>query len=262
MRVSVHRCGGPDERRLHAGFLALMPRIETHARITFRGSACPARRDELVAETLGLAWAWYRRLADRGKDAAAFPATFAALAARAVRSGRRVAGPERAREVLSPVAQRRHGFRVEPLSTARHPRPGRSSAAPPRAAGQDALEERLRDNARTPVPDQVQFRIDWPRFFRGLSARDRRLATFLSLGHPGTAAAAKFRLSPSRVTQLRRKWYRAWRSFQDEGPGGGRPASPHGGAGRGERSSALAASGPGGGSRDTEVTSAPQGSIT
>ena len=45
-----------DEGRQHAGFLALLPRIETHARITFRGIRCPVRREETVAEAVGLAW--------------------------------------------------------------------------------------------------------------------------------------------------------------------------------------------------------------
>src|SRR5262245_507607 len=38
--------------RLHAGFLALLPRIETHARIFFRGVKCPGKRDDLIAEAI------------------------------------------------------------------------------------------------------------------------------------------------------------------------------------------------------------------
>ena len=57
----------------------------------------------------------------------------------------------------------------------------------------------------TPVPDQVQFRLDWPRFFATLSGRDRRLAAFLALGHSGRQAAGRFGLSPGRVTQLRQR---------------------------------------------------------
>ena len=64
----------------------------------------------------------------------------------------------------------------------------------------DAYEERLRDNTVTPPPDAAAFRIDWSHFLATLSARDRQLAHFLSLGHAGKAAARKFRLSPDRVT--------------------------------------------------------------
>jgi hypothetical protein len=61
---------------------------------------------------IGLAWRWHLRLAEKGKDATAFPTALASYAARAVRSGSRIAGQERANDVLSPVAQRRHHFFV------------------------------------------------------------------------------------------------------------------------------------------------------
>jgi hypothetical protein len=43
---------------LHAAFLALLPRIERHARICFRHLGCPQGRDDAVAETVALAWRW------------------------------------------------------------------------------------------------------------------------------------------------------------------------------------------------------------
>ena len=89
-----------------------------------------------------------------------------------------------------------------------------------------AVAERLQENAVTPVPDQVQFRLDWPRFFASLSARDRRLAAFLALGHSGRQAAGRFRLSPGRVTQLRQQWRRQWRAFVGEDHDAGRSLRP------------------------------------
>jgi hypothetical protein len=80
----------------------------------------------------------------------------------------------------------------------------------------DTFEERLHENRRTPVPEQAAFRIDWPEFMRSLSQRDRRLATFLSLGNLAKAAADKFGLSQGRVTQLRQEWCREWRRLNDE----------------------------------------------
>jgi hypothetical protein len=41
---------------LHAGFLALLARIQTHARIHFRHVRCPGRRDDLVAEAVAISW--------------------------------------------------------------------------------------------------------------------------------------------------------------------------------------------------------------
>ena len=95
----------------------------------------------------------------------------------------------------------------------------------------DAFEERLRDNRVTPPPDAAAFRIDFPQFVAGLAERDRRMAMFLSLGHAATEAAAKFGLSPGRVTQLRQRWLRDWRLCQGDVP----DASEHDEDGAGER---------------------------
>lgn len=43
--------------QLQAAFLSIQQRIVTHARIIFRGQRCPARKDDLIAETVALAWA-------------------------------------------------------------------------------------------------------------------------------------------------------------------------------------------------------------
>jgi hypothetical protein len=51
-----------------------------------------------------------------------------------------------------------------------------------------------------------------------LSRRDRKLLKFRSLGHANKAAAAKFQLSPGRVTQLRKIWCREWFARHGEVP--------------------------------------------
>jgi hypothetical protein len=202
---------------LHARFLRLLPKIEGHARIFFRGIKCPVKKEDKGQECVALGWGWFLRLAEQGKDVFAFPAAFAALVARAVKCGRRLCGQERSRDVFSPLAQQRRGFRVELLpATTRSPHDSLYSD-PHGQAVHDAFEERLRDNAVTPPPDAAAFRIDWPQFLCGLPARDREMALFLSLGNSGKAAAAKFGVSPGRVTQLRQQWCREWRLCQGEG---------------------------------------------
>jgi hypothetical protein len=218
----------PRHDRLHAGFLALLPKVEAHARIYFRGVRRPGARADRVAEAVALAWKWYVRLAERGKDPRGFPAAFAALAARAAGCGRGVCVRGRARDALNSAAQRRHGFTVSPLPPARAGLD--SPCSDPRGQGdRDALEERLCDNTLTPVPDQAAFRIDWPRFLGSLPRRDRALAQFLALGHKALEASRRFGLSPGRVTQLRQGWCRRWRAYQ--GAGAGRPVGTGRGAG-------------------------------
>jgi hypothetical protein len=96
-------------------FLALLPRLEQHAHIYFRDVRCLDTRADRVAETVALAWKLYLSLTSRGKDVNEFAMAFIVVAARAVRCGRRLAGGERSKDVLSALAHRRHGFTVEPL---------------------------------------------------------------------------------------------------------------------------------------------------
>src|SRR4051794_17307153 len=98
-------------------FTSFLPRIETHARIYFREIKCAIQRADCIAEVVAIAWKWFCRLMRRGKDATQFVSALASLAARAVKSGRRACGGDRTNDVLSPLAQRRHGFSVQSLPT-------------------------------------------------------------------------------------------------------------------------------------------------
>jgi hypothetical protein len=188
----------PDPR--HAHFLTLLPAVRSAARTRFRYVSCPDRRDDLVLEAVALAWAWHARLVARGRDPAAFAATFARLAARAVAGGRRLAGQEPARDVLSRACRRRHGFAVEPLPV----------VAP---SGSSPLAEALSDNTRSPVPVQAQFRVDFPTWLDRLAARDRRIVVRLAVGHRTSEVAAAVGLSAARVSQLRGEFRRSYLSF-------------------------------------------------
>jgi hypothetical protein len=201
---------------LRAKFQAFLPRIERYGRFHFRDLKCAVRKADCIAETVALCWKWFVSLAERGKDGSQFLSTLSFLAARQVKGGGRLCGKENAKDVMNPITQRRHGFKLERLPvTTRTPHEDLYGDAD----GQrqlDEYEERLSDNSITPPPDQAAFRIDWPRFLRTLTHRDRELARFLSLGHQGTSAAAKFGLTPGRVTQLRQQWCREWRMFEGE----------------------------------------------
>jgi hypothetical protein len=203
---------------LHAAFLAILPRIERHARICFRHLGCPQRRDDAVAETVALAWRWYLRLVERGKDPAEFVSTFAGYAARAVRHGRRVCGQEAGQEVLSLRAQARHGFVVLRLP------------AGPSTLNGSPLEEALLDNAVTPPPEAAAFRIDFPAWLASWPERDRRLIEALGLGERTLALADQFGLTPGRICQKRREHHGDWERFCGDLPVD-QPASVDGGAG-------------------------------
>ena len=202
----------PSADALHQGFLSILPRVEVHARVCFRHVRCADRREDAVAEAVAIAWAWYRRLAHRGKDARLFPSALASLAARHVRSGRRLCGQERAQDVLSPVAQARRGFGVCRLPDFE-------------TLSENPLLTALADNTRTPVDQQVCFRLDFPAWLRSLSQRDRRVVEDLMLGERTLDVARRHGLSPGRVSQLRREFMDGWRAFCGEGPGAADPGT-------------------------------------
>jgi hypothetical protein len=183
---------------LHAHFLAMLPRIESHARVCFRHIRCPGKRDDAVAEVVALAWKWFLRLDDRGKDANEFVSALASFAARQVRCGRRLCRQEPGQDALSPVAQGRHGFAVQALPSCET------------GTAENIVLEALGDNTVTPPPDAAAFRIDWPEWLGRLGQRNREIALDMALSHSTADLAAKYRVSPGRVSQLRREFHTDW----------------------------------------------------
>jgi hypothetical protein len=192
--------------RLQGAFLDLvLPKVLSHGRVYFRHLRSPELKEEYIAEMIALTWKWHLRLAERGKDATRFPTALATFAARAVRCGRRLAGMERTKDVLSPLAQQRKGFAVGKL-------PDYS------ALGGSPLDEALHDNTRTPPDEQCAFRIDFPAWRATHSERDRRVLDDLMLGERTLEVAGKYGLSPGRVSQLRREFLLDWRCYLSEPP--------------------------------------------
>jgi hypothetical protein len=187
---------------LHAVFLSILPRIELHGRVYFRHKNADARED-FVAEMVGLCWKWFVRLVERGKDPTQFVSALATFAARAVNSGRRVCGQERANDVLSPSAQKRHGFVVERL-------PDYSTLCG------SPLDEALIENTATPVPEQVSFRLDFPAWRLTRCHRDRQMIDRMMLGERTLDLSKQFGVSTARVSQLRREFHDDWRRYCGE----------------------------------------------
>ena len=152
-------------------------------------------------------------LAQRGKNPSQFVVAFVSLAARSVKSGRRICGQEKARDVMSSQAQQRHGFKVEalPVSTCA---PLESLYSMPQGQEkQDAFEERLKDNTQTPVPDQAAFRCDFPVWRLSRTDRDRRVIDDLGMGERTLDVSKKYGISPGRISQLRRDFMDDWERF-------------------------------------------------
>ena len=205
------------DNSVHDTFLTLLPKIQTHATICFRHVRCPDKKADKIAETVALAWKWYLRLHERGKNIDEFRMVFVFLVAKAVKSGRRLTGMEKPKDVLSERAQRRHGFKVESLPTSTRASHERRCSKPHAQMEQDTFEERLRDNAVTPPPDAAAFRIDFPQWRSVRSERDRQLIDLLMLDTHTQVAARRFGVSPGRVSQKRREFHDDWLRFQSGG---------------------------------------------
>ena len=184
-------------------FLRLLPRIELHGRIYFRNVRCPARKADAIQEMRALAWKWFVRLTRRGKNPGNFVVSFVRLVARAVNSGRRIAGMARAKDVMNRRAQEGNDFAVTMVQDV-----GAQNGSP--------WAEALKDNMSTPPPDAAAFRIDFPIWLATLSERDRRMVDRLMLGERTQATARRFGLSEARVSQLRREFSRRWARFHGE----------------------------------------------
>src|SRR5262245_38047061 len=144
--------------RLQADFAALLPRVEHTIRFHLRQIRCPDHRADAVAEAVAVAWHWYRRCAERGKDATQFVTSLASLAARFVRAGRGLCGRQDSADALSPLAQRRHGFIAVPLKT------GSGLVG-------DGSEDALIENTRSRVTDKVRVRSDFRRWVGWVGGR-------------------------------------------------------------------------------------------
>jgi hypothetical protein len=107
---------------------------------------------------------------------------------------------ERSRDLLSPLAQRLHGFVVGKLPD-------------PSTLGTSLLTDALCDNAQTPVPDQVAFRHDFPLWRLTRTQRDQRVIDELLVGERPLAISRKHGISPGRVSQLRREFHEDWSRF-------------------------------------------------
>jgi len=179
-------------------FLEMLPMIEQHARIAFRGMDAETQ-DDAVSEVIANAMCAYHRLHERGELQRAFATALARYAVAQYHAGRRVGTSQCSRDVYSTRAKKKAGYDLLSLGTP--------------ADQHGEWMECLVDNRRTPVPDQVAFRLDFPRWLNSQTARDRRIAERLSLGCSTGEVAREFKISPARISQLRRELADSWNEF-------------------------------------------------
>ena len=197
-RAAQSRPALPD---WHQGFLAMLPAIATHARIAF-SSLGPETRQEAVQEAVCNAMVAYAALAHRGKVALAYPSVLARFAVAQTRDHRKVGGHLNCKDISSKYCQARKGVVVERLDQF--------------DAEEGQWMEAVVEDHRTPVPEQVAFRCDFPAWLDTLSRRNRRITQALAAGHNTGEIAKRFNVSAGRISQLRRELHQSWTQFLDE----------------------------------------------
>lgn len=186
---------------LKEAFVAkILPVIERHARVVFRYLG-PEARQEAQQNMATIAWSWALRISESGRDPTTFASTIADLAAKHHRAGRGIAGGQRSRDVMSPIARQRHGFTVSTL-------PDYSTLSP------NPLQLALIDNTQTPPDEAACFRLDFGAWLDSWGERDRQLIVDLGMGERTADAAAKRGLSCGRISQKRRHFERSWSLYQ------------------------------------------------
>ena len=183
------------------GFLSMLPRIERYARRAFcnmRGEA----KDDAVCEVIASCLCAYRRLFERNELHRAFASTLVRYAVALYYAGRRVGTSQCSRDLYARTAQRGNTFELQSIGTPRDQRA--------------AWMESLTDNHSTPIPEQAHFRIEFPRWLQTQTPRNRQIAETLSVGYTTAEVADQFRISPGRVSQLRKHFCESWNAFTGE----------------------------------------------
>jgi len=185
----------------HAAFLKMLPKIQRHAWIAFRGLP-PESRQEMVEEAVANALVAFARLVERGKQHMARPSPLARYAVSQVRVGRRVGGRLNVRDPMSPYCQWRKGLCIDRLDHFDDEESG--------------WREIILEDRRAGPAEIAVTRIDFASWLRLLPARRRRIALTLAKGETTAEAAMKFGVTAARISQLRLWFKGTWDAFQGE----------------------------------------------
>jgi len=184
-----------------SAFVVMLPEIEQRLRHAFRHLHADAR-DDAIEEGVVNCLLSYARLHERGRAESASAMSLAWFAAKHVNRGRPAVGRMNNCEPLSRYAQLGQGIHVERLYSysKRH----------------DQWIDRIVQDERAPVADQVAARMDVRAWFATLSRRTRQIAKDLAYGFSTSEVAKKHGVTAGRVSQLRRELHDAWQVFQGE----------------------------------------------
>jgi hypothetical protein len=155
----------------------------------------PEAREEAVQNSVVLAYRYWRRLVERGRDAEGLLKGVLWWACRHTRQGRQGGG----RAKMKPKCV---------LDYAR------------RGIGNVTVEREIDLNhfigQTASVPDTVAFRVDIPAFLSTLPQRDREIACDLAIGTGTKEVARKFGVSAAAISQFRTRFRKKYDAFHEQ----------------------------------------------
>ena len=218
MSSVVEGSNRPMKSAWHEKFLAhVLPVVEDLARLRFR-SLPPGEQEEATAEAVAGALISFVRLAGQGRDPCEFAPRLAQIALLRVLAGRLAGSPDRSEDVLSRLARQRRGFTVQSFEVG-------ASCNGPRQSRQDWREVVLEDRRSTPAEIAI-LRLDFTAWLGRMKQRRRQIAETLAAGYPTAEVARQFRVSPGRISQLRKEFEMSWEEFQRDTSRAAQAASP------------------------------------
>ena len=181
-------------------FLEMLPEIRRHALFAFRTLRAEAK-EEAIAETIANVFVAFNRLMEQGKEAKIFASVLTRYAVAQIRSGRKVGTSLNSNCVLSDAARQKHSLHIDRLDY---------------CAKCGEWFDFVVEDRRTPVPEQAAFRCDFPGWLDTLSPQKRQIAEKLAVGDTTSEIAQECKVSPGRISQIRRELENSWQEFHGE----------------------------------------------
>ena len=176
-------------------FVAMLPEIKRWLRLAFCRLAAEAREDAM-AEGIAHCLLAYVRLHEQGRTEVATASSLAWYSSRQIRRGRPAVGRMNSKDPLSRYAQVGSGNRFE------------------RQNGE--WIDKLAEDKRASVPDQVAAKMDVRAWFATLTKRMKEIAKDLACGCSTAEVARKYGVTAGRISQLRRVLEESWAAYQGE----------------------------------------------
>lgn len=156
-------------------------------------------REDLELEAIGLALQLFRSLERRGQTSRATAGSLAHFARKMIFQGRALSHSRNVHDINSPYCWKEKGVRKQPMH---------------RFDREHGIwQEVTYEDTRTPVAEQVAFRVDFPAWLSGLSQQKRQMVQALLEGLSTKEAAEQLKITAGRVSQLRRELFDGWNAY-------------------------------------------------